>query len=582
MNVKFEQIQDIILNNPGKSIIDHAVSYSEKLRLHVHGVGMDKAIRHCQEFSNKDIFKVQKDYALSNVDLMRRLLQLEDMVFSAGGGSVNYGLPENKEQILNAKLSKIRHGMPLRKWVKNVAREAYRVDPYGVIFIEMSQASVDGSGNLVKREAYPTYKSITTIYDYQTNGRVVEWICFNLSKAEAIAFGIQDEKLKDYPDEKKTNYFRFVDDRKDLIVNKVDSKTVRIAEKITQKNPILNPWGRTPAFVVSDIMQYDDSRKFLSPLNDVVELANSFLYDRSIRELQKKFHGFLKAVEPLLTCPECNGQGSVDGKECEACKGTGYKLQTTPKDVAKFPIEILKEVPGFDFSKLFGYVSPDIRIWEKQDTSLSDIENYMRATYYGISLDTKTEGASTSNTQNETATRTSQNWRPVESRLNTSADWAESTENMIVDFIGKDLFPNEFKQSSSRYGRDYVLRGVNEYLEEYMTMRKSGVPDFELDDAMDRYLRALYQNNPIMLAISRKKMQVEPFPHIKLSEARNIIGEENYMLKMYYGEWQDTVDKSDWVTESRESLQSKLLAYVKTKKQINGQEQFNQEATPTV
>jgi hypothetical protein len=99
-----------------------------------------------------------------------------------------------------------------------------------------------------------------------------------------------------------------------------------------------------PAFVLSDIIAFDDPQYFLSTLNNVIELADSYLHDRADRNLQKKMHGFAKAIEPLLQCNTCGGTGFVDAATCPTCKGTKYNIRTKPSDVAKFPIEILKDV----------------------------------------------------------------------------------------------------------------------------------------------------------------------------------------------------------------------------------------------
>jgi len=47
----FEEIQQIVLKNPNKEIIEKGEKMYNSLMLHVHGVGMESAIKQCDEFA---------------------------------------------------------------------------------------------------------------------------------------------------------------------------------------------------------------------------------------------------------------------------------------------------------------------------------------------------------------------------------------------------------------------------------------------------------------------------------------------------------------------------------------------------
>jgi hypothetical protein len=572
MILTFEQAQAIILKNPNKEYIDKGKEQATKLMLHLHGLGMDNALEHVSYFENPDVYEARKKYATSNKDLFARLLQQEDMVFSARGGSSYFNLPDSQESQMNEMLDNVRYDLSLRKWVKNFALQAYRADPMGIIMIEAEQPAVDANGQMNDPKAYPTYKSIFSIYDYLSTGRRLEYICFQLCVEEAQQYGITDEDFKGMKGEDSSMYFRIVDDAKDLILKKKDS-TVILVTNITQPNPTVNPWKRAPGFVISDLIQFNEPQVFVSPLDFVVELADCFLFDRSVRDLQKKYHGFSKAVEPLLTCSTCAGQGFISGHACPSCappgaeKGTGFKMKTKVSDVARFSLDLL-EKGSFDFNKIFGYVSPDIKGWEKQDTSLSDIEKLMRCTYWGETVETKTNGPATGQVAQETATKTDVNQRPIEARLNITADWAERTESMIADFIGQYWFETGWKKASISYGRDYILKTADELMETYQSMRTKGAPDFTLDEALERFYRARYQNNPVQLAKYLKMLDVEPFPHITVQIAKTLITDFNeYNAKLYFGEWANTVPDAKWISPSftATKLITELKAYVSAK-----------------
>jgi len=572
MKLLFEQMVSIIKTNPGKKRIDAGRKRAEKYRLHIEGEGMDKAFARNEYFQSEEIFDLQKKKATSNVDLFSRILQLEDMVFMARGGSSYFKLPDQQEAMMNEALANVEYGMSLRKWIRTFGLPAYRCDPQGVFFMEIEPSKVDQAGNFNMNRCYPTYKSINSIYDYETTGRRLEWICFELSKGEAREFGINDESLKDNSDEcSQSIFYRLVDDAGDLVFKR-SGDTVSLVTDMEQPNPIPVPWKRCPGFVVSDIINYKDPGCFLSPLHCVIELADTFLNDRSIRDLQKYYHGFAKAIEPLLLCGTCGGTKVSNGRPCSECapaggEPTGYKLKTKISDVARFPLDIL-EKGGFDFSKIFGYVSPDIKTWEKQDQSLEDIEQLIEMTYWGmVRMKRPKPGASGSAGEPITATESDSNQAPKEARLNMTADWVESTENLISDFIGEYLFPGQFKKSSITIGRDYVLRTWRELMDIYQRLRKDGASEFAKTEALERVYYAKYQNNPVQLQKFIKMLHVEPFPHDSVDDVEKspVIPTIDKLKKRYFTEWASSFEETNWVLKKREQLTQELTKYCQEK-----------------
>lgn len=573
MILQWEQIQAIVKDNPNKANIDSGKAKADKLMLHVHAVGMDAAIKQRDYFSSKEVYDEQKKGAISNKDLISRLLQQEDMIFTARGGGSYFSLPDSEESQMHELLDNIRYDMSLRKWIRNVALQAYRCDPMGIVFMEIEPLKVEADGTMNEPRAYPTYKSIYSIFDYLPNGRMLEYVCFRLKVNECKAYGIKDETFKGQKPESQTEYYRIVDDLKDVIVQKKES-TVILVTNITQKNPLPNEWKRTPGFIMSDMIKFNNPQEFVSPLDNVVELADNYLYDRSIRNLQKLFHGFAKAIEPLLTCSDCEGTGYQGGEPCKSCtipghtKGMGFKLKTKISDVAKFPLSVL-ENSNFDFRKLFGYATPDIESWNKQDLSLDDLEELMEMTYWGtirVRRQKPGEGDVNPGLFGVTATEVDTNNRPKEARLNVTADWAESTENKIADFIGRYWFEDGWKKSGISYGRDYILKSADELRVIYLDLKGKSAPDFMLDEALERYYRALYQNNPIMMIKYLKMLDVEPFPHLGITQAKGIVtNPDDYNAKLYFGEWCNTVQDGAWISKPAIKLKEDLLKYVQAK-----------------
>jgi hypothetical protein len=559
MTADFEQITSIIKNNPAKGLISDARATADKLMMHVFGRNLQNSITNYGYFENNDVYKERKAGAISNKDLFARLLQREEMVFSAQGGASYYdGLNEGQTLEFDATLDNIRFNTTIRKWIKEFALNAYRTDPMSVLFIEVS---TDG------KKAYPTYKSISCIYDYQTNGRSVEYICFKLTAQDCANFGIVDETLKDLPAGDATEYYRFVDDSFDYILKNEDG-VIKIYNGKNGQVP--NRFKVVPAIVSSDIINFTNTAKFESPLFDVIELADTFLTDRSIRDLSKKYSGFPKAIEPLLNCGTCGGTGYLSGAACPACtlpgqdKGTGFKLTTKVSDVARFPID---DKSGFDFNKYFGYIAPPVDVWNKQDTSLNDTENFIRDVYWGTYNRQSTTGPTKGQaTIEETATKTLADLQPIYERLNLTADWAESTENALCNLLGFFYFDKTFIKSIRTYGRDYILETPDELIAQYLDEKTKHAPQTTLSDTLRKYYHARYNDNKVKLHVMLKLMNVEPFVHYTATEVQSMnTAKIDEVCKVYYNEWLATVDDNYLVVTDEKIMTANLLAYATAK-----------------
>jgi hypothetical protein len=563
MIVEFEQIQSIIKNNPAKSLISDAKTTANKLMMHVYGRNLAEGLKTFGYFESTDVYAERKSGAISNKDLFARLLQREEMIFSAQGGASFYeGLSPEETIEFDATLDTIRFNTTIRKWIKEFALNAYRTDPMSVLFVEVSR---DGE------RAYPTYKSISCIYDYLTSGRSVEYICFKLTAQDCKNLGIVDEALKDLPGNSATEYYRFVDDAFDYLLKNEDG-IVKIYAGDNGKVP--NLFKVVPAIVTSDLINFTNTARFESPLSDVIELADTFLTDRSIRDLSKKYSGFPKAIEPLLNCGTCGGTGYLSGAACPGCvlpgqdKGTGYKLTTKVSDVARFPID---DKSGFNFNNYFGYIAPPVDVWNKQDTSLNDTENFIRDVYWGTYNRQSTTGPTLGQaTIEETATKTLADLQPIYERLNLTADWAESTENALCNLLGYFYFDKTFKKSVRTYGRDYILETPDELMEQYLDEKIKKAPQTTLNDTLKKYYHARYNDNKVKLHVMLKLMNVEPFVHYSATDVQAMnVAKIDVVCKTYFSEWIATVDNNYLVRTDEKVMIADLLKYATEKGTAN-------------
>ena len=145
---------------------------------------------------------------------------------------------------MDALLADVDYGISLHEWVHVFALQAYRNDPMGLIFMEVEEMFETDGVEMTTPRCYPTYKSIQGVFDYQPNGRKLEYVCFQLSLQQLSDYGITDpdwiltnDNTRVSPADKKTPYFRFVDDAQDVIVKKIADNKIIIATNTKQQNP---------------------------------------------------------------------------------------------------------------------------------------------------------------------------------------------------------------------------------------------------------------------------------------------------------------------------------------------------------
>jgi len=536
MILDFDQIKDILDNKPNKAIIEYGKEAHKLLSAVVLGDEYTSELQHSKYFEDDALYEERKK-SISNIDLFGRILQRENMVYEARGGSIVYN-EENKEKVekLEKTISNIRLGLSLRSWIKEICSRIYEVDPMGVVFMEKSE---DG------KETYPTYKSIAAVYDYLPKGRNLEYIVLTVPSDDG-------------------EQFRVVDDKYDYIIKKSIEKVDK-GEKVMYEiiSRISHTFGITPAIIASDVIDFQNVKQFKSKLWQIVQLGLKYMEDRSIRDLSKKFHGFPKAVMPMVSCGACKGTGHISGETCTNCNGSGWTTIKKVSDRIDLPLNILEENIGFDIRKILAYATPDITTWNKQDDSLNDLEVLMSDCYWGTDYRRFTSGQYMEDGVDETATKTMVNLQPVYSRLERTAEWAEKTEEMIINFVGSQVVGKEF-QANVIYGRDYILESTHELLLQYQSAKSKGAPLYELNDIFERYLMSKHQNSPKEMVVAMKLMKLEPLIHYTAKEAKEMgVPEEILSQKIYFADWYNSIKKDYIFVTPIDKLKQELLTYLK-------------------
>lgn len=516
-----EQIKDILINRPNAKLIEKANAMRKKLKVHLHGLGLADYLAQIETYERPEALALRRQYAKSNKDMFSRVLRPIDKIFSAKGGGYFFDLPDSSKAAFTAQLRNVENGYSSRKWVENFWKPRYFDDPMGLIFMELEE---DGS------EVYPTYKSSEDVYDYYNEGRELKYLVLRTDDKEI---------------------FRVVDDSFDALYRFDGKKVTKIP---SQTFP--NYFGYVPAKIISDLPYNGSEKLFASPIDDLIELADEFLRDDSVRTIYKFKHGFPKAWKYAEMCGDCKGSGHIEAQTCKSCNGTGKKLDSKVSDI--MVLSVPEQGQPTVAPDVAGYVTPDIEYLQQSMTELKDLENLIFQTHWGTHQK--------EDTANETATGRFIDVQPVNDRLNGYADAAESIETFITDAIGKFTYPTSYNGCSINYGRRFLIESPDAIWKKYEDARQKGAPLTTLDEHLREYLESKYQNNSLELQKYLKQMKVEPFVHLTIAEAKlNVPDSSEYLKKLYFCEWAALVPQNDWLIKNEIDLRKSLADYVASK-----------------
>lgn len=512
-----------IKKKPNAAVLAAAQKDSKKLTAHITGQGSSDLLSKISGLENEEQLKLRREYARSNKDIFARIHRPEDKIFSAKGGSNYYNLPESKQKDFIVKLNNVYHGFSVRAWVESFAKQYFHIDPMGLVFIEVGFET-----------AYPTYKSTNSIYDYKLKGREVEYVIFNT-----------DEQ----------NIYRIVDDQFDYLV-KYENETLTTIQDKTYPNY----FGKVPAIVISDLIG-QNTECYTSPDWEIIEIADEFLRECSVKSIYKLKHGFPKSWQYAGVCETCKGTGFLEGKECPTCKTSGKSVFKDSSQTINIPIP--ENGQPTITPDVAGYISPDIEGWSKMTEELTALENIMNSTYWGIKDKVKTQGLG----NEKTATEIIDDMQPLNDRLFRFSKWAEGVESFITNLLGEFYYNSTYKGSSINYGRRYMIEGPDTIWKKYEDARKNGNPVSVLDELLTEYYYSKFNSNSIELNKYLKLMKVEPFIHLSISEAKNVItSQDDYNRKLYFSEWLNQLPPNDVMLKQANELSASLSEYVKAKK----------------
>ena len=468
----------------------------------------------------------RKKYSRNITDLYERLLLPIDNVFNSTGGSKKYFTDKYSEgdaEKFSNLIANIKGGKSVQNYTETTWMPLYHTDPNGVIFMEY-QTFTDKDPKI-----WPTYKSITTIRDYERKGQLTEWILFEPAKTK------DNDAL----------IWRLVDDKKDWFIKQTGTSFVVMDETFE------HPFGEVPAIINSDIININNNIA-LSPVRKVVELSEEYARDQSVKTLYKIGQGFPIHWRYVTHCKSCTGSGKKNNSNCPDCDGKGHYQKSDVTDVVTLNAPT-KSDQVVIAPNIAGFISTDLEYLKQATTELQFLELLVQDTHWGTHVE---PGG------NDTATGRFIDVQPVKNRLGKYSDVAEFVEAKMTELIANFVFVGKDKTlrvSSIAYGRRFIIDTPDTLLNKYTEAKVAEENTTVLDRMFNEYLVSKYKNDPEWLRLEELKSEVDPYLHQTLTNVHLIFGVKEAQKKVYFKEWWD-MNKEMVRTFDLEKIKAKFEA----------------------
>lgn len=533
-----ELIYKIWATNANKQSLDFKKEKSKLLRLQVTGIGAKDLIKELKDMERKGIHRLRKEMAITNVDLVHRVLLPRKKIYTAKGGIEEYNLktPQLVDEFKEF-LANVTGSSSLKAYIRDVLQKRLDYDPEGLKWVEVNK---DG-------EPYPCFKSINSVFEWHLNGRKPEYVFFRLSKQE-IKFYLLNGDLPDSA--KDLDIYRVVDDAFDRLISfDGGGGSINIITEVD------NPFGFVPGEILSDIPGEEGSEDsdsfncYMSPLQPIHELLSKYMFNRSVFDVAYARTAYPKEWMNKFKCPTCDGQKTVDSQPCPECNGTGALPHQKNSDtlVVEFMNDVNKNVPVPPMGVID---SPIDGLQFMKDNNLT-LEEMIYYTLYGtfkpspgtsqkVSGNHAGHGGNVSNTAFE-ANMNDQSKRDV---LRDWGNWTASTIQWFVDIFGSFKYEDSYISCAILMGDMYMEESSDATFDRLDKARMGNAPKSQLNSLQIEYLNNKYQNNPLDWWKYYVAYIAEPFMWDKTSDVLSWdIPMSDKLKKIYFDEWFDS--KSD-------------------------------------
>lgn len=542
-----------IINNGVDPRISLARRNAKKLNMHVTGLGVKDFLQKLDDYETNAQKNLREKLLKTNRSLFSFILRPTDKIFTAKGGSINYNVDTSKINLIKAGINNLADGLDIKKYLKKVVKKQYVIDPNGVLFVD-----IDPDGKL-ETHIVNTNK----IFWYENKGNDVKAIIFEEYKKE-----LTPEEVKIYEElgkavlkqKKDRKYYRVIDEKSDRIFVK-DGDDIYLE----QGSELPNYFGFVPAKILGD-EKSPNIDLFESLIQDIVDDADEFLRDMSVKTVHKLSHAYPLYYALEQACTRCGGEGEIKyddpnnegeilSSTCPSCGGTGEKTRINPSDIM-----VLRQPkegdPVLNKDNIAGSITPNLETAKFYEDSIEKQRSVMFQAIWGTTYE---QGG-----KRETATGRWIDAAPVRDRLRDISDTFSKLHKFLLDCYGKVLLNNPKYESFVSYGDRYILENPDDLLKKYQEATNYKISELVIMDLRNQYFEAEYQNDPLELMKFKKLSKIEPFPTMTVDQVLSLewISDEDKKKKAFYSEWVASLKNEQVVLYNEERLRKSFDSYI--------------------
>lgn len=250
-------------------------------------------------------------------------------------------------------------------------------------------------------------------------------------------------------------------------------------------------------------------RTFVNPWHDALCYFEKSLKVVSELDLTMTLHTFPQKLQYVHKCTgasrekRCNQGRLADGKECTACKGTGYKIHTTAQDSILLPMPDNKD-EMLNLDQLLVYKAPPIELIKFQNEYAQQLEKQAHTAVFNSQALTKVTF--------QTATENDNNFQSIYDALEPFTEkYSELWRDQVITFgilAGEKLEAIEVVHD---FPADFKLKTGDVLLTDRKAATDSGAPSFLIETIDDDLATIIYAGDALGMQKYRVKRRFFPF-----------------------------------------------------------------------
>jgi hypothetical protein len=564
MTLSEQQALTIVLKQPNGEAIKVKQEMHKFLKAHCTGIGDEELIEQIRNFERKEYGDTRKKLRMSNKDILARVMQPRNKIYTAKGGVESYTMSNlNDVEQFKIYLSSVKGTQSLTDFIKQNVQPMYDYDPEGLLWLDLNAYGLP----------VPCTKSIMQIWDYEISGRKPEYVCFALSDKEIKQLQLRSE---DYPElkgkltlppkesvsgNKINKVFRVVCDIYDRIILRSDATTATILSEIP------NPFAfmGVPGIIVSDIVAPSENgeERYDSCISPCTDILNQAMFGRSLYNVSMARNAYPKEWMTKMDCPTCSGTGVVGSNKCPECKGNKVMPFQMHSDVLviDYGNDANKSIP----TPPMGHIDPAVEALRYMHENNISWEDTFSHTMWGVSKvqpgNLYSKPAGKGGNVSNTAYEAQQNEQPKFDKLTEFSGWASFLYKWTADGSGKFIYGDSYIDSAKMFGTRYMIESADATFDRLVKARNGGATKSELDSLTLEYLENKYPTNPIEYRKYKVLFIAEPFYHDSTTDVISWnIPEINKMEKIFFTEWAATLDNNYFASVPDEFIEPKVKA----------------------